>query len=156
MKKISKGLCLAVAMFVCLTVVRPVDAATKYSKSEKNLALALACYQDDRLLCPDSFKIKSINKINYVLDKDYYDIYEVLDLLGCVKTISWEVTYTAENGFGATVKETMYVSSTGNYFEEDDLDFDEYHDKTNYAKSRKSKAFVKKIKKLTSKYYKEF
>lgn len=156
MKKFTKGLCLLLAMVVCLTMVQPVDAATKYSKSEKKLAWALACYQDDQLLCPDSFKIKSISKVNYTLDKDCYEMYEAWDMLDYAKTISWKVTYTAENGFGATVKESMYVSSAGQYFEEDDLDFEEYHDKTNYAKSSKSKSFVKKIKKLTSKYYKEF
>ena len=36
------------------------------------------------------------------------------------------------------------------------IDFEDYTDKTSYAKSGKSKSFVKKIKKLTSKYYKEF
>ena len=84
-----------------------------------------------------------------------YEVYEAWDLLDYVKTIDWKVTYIAENAFGANVNEVVYVSSTGNYFGEDDIDFEEYHDKTDYAKSNKSDSFVKKIKKLTSKYYKE-
>jgi hypothetical protein len=155
MKKITKGLCLILAIVACLTIVQPVNAATKYSKAEKKLAWSLACYQDNELLCPDTFKIKNISKVKYVLDKENYEMYEALDLLDYVKTIDWKVTYIAENAFGANVKEVVYVSSTGNYFGEDDIDFEEYHDKTDYAKSNKSDSFVKKIKKLTSKYYKE-
>ena len=43
MKKITKGLCLLLAVIVCLSVVQPVSAKTKYTKTEKNLAYTLAC-----------------------------------------------------------------------------------------------------------------
>ena len=59
--------------------------------------------------------------------------------------------------FGAPVKDTLYVSYTWDPFDNDDVDIEEdYLDKTNYDKSNMSKSFVKKVKKLTSKYYNEF
>ena len=156
MKKITKGLCLLLAVVACLSVVQPVSAKTKYTKTEKNLAYTLACYQDSELLDQDSFKIRKISKVKYVLNKDNFEVYDACGILDSYKTIAWKVDYTASNAFGATVQDTMYVTSTWNYCSEEDFDFEEYTDKTNYAKSRKSKPFVKKIKKLTSKYYKEF
>lgn len=156
MKKITKGLCLLLATIMCLTVVQPVNAKTKYTKSEKNLAYTLAVFQDSELWDPDSFKIKKISKVKYVLNKDNFEVYEACGILDDYKTITWKVDYTASNAFGATVQDTMYVTSTWTYCSEDDMDFEEYTDKTNYANSSKSKSFVKKIKKLTSKYYKEF
>lgn len=155
MKKITKGLCLLLAVAVCLSVVQPVSAKTKYTKTEKNLAYTLACYQDSELLDPDSFKIRKISSVKYTLNRDNYEGYEAWGILDDYKTITWKVDYTASNAFGATVQDTMYVTSTWTYCSEDDMDFEEYTDKTNYAKSSKSKSFVKKIKKLTSKYYKE-
>ena len=156
MKKITKGLCLLLAVVACLSVVQPVSAKTKYTKTEKNLAYTLACYQDSELLDQDSFKIRKISKVKYVLNKDNFEVYDACGILDSYKTIAWKVDYTASNAFGATVQDTMYVTSTWNYCSEEDFDFEEYTDKTNYAKSSKSKSFVKKIKKLTSKYYKEF
>ena len=156
MKKISKGLCLLLVVAVCLTVVQPVSAKTKYTKTEKNLAFALACYQDNELLDPDSFKIRKISRVKYALNKDNYEGYEAWGILDDYKTIAWKVDYTAANAFGGIVRDTVYVTSTLAYCSEDDIDFEEYTDKTNYAKSRKSKSFVKKIKKLTSNYYKKF
>ena len=38
----------------------------------------------------------------------------------------------------------MYVTSTWAYCYEEDIDFEEYTDRTNYTKSKKSKSFVKK------------
>lgn len=156
MKKITKGLCLLLAVVMCLTVVQPVNAKTKYTKTEKNLAFALAVFQDNELLDPDSFKIKKIRKIKYVLNKDNFEVYAACGILDSYRTITWKVDYTASNAYGGIVKESVYVTSTWNYCSEEDIDFEDYTDKTNYSKSSKSKSFVKKIKKLVSKYYKEF
>lgn len=156
MKKISKGLCLLLVVVVFLSTVQPVSAKTKYTKTEKNLAFALACYQDNELLDPDSFKIRKISSVKYTLNKDNYEGYEAWGILDDYKTITWKVDYTAANAFGGNVMDTVYVTSTWAYCSEDDIDFEEYTDKTNYAKSSKSKSFDKKIKKLTSKYYKDF
>ena len=38
MKKITKGLCLLLAVVVCLSGVQSVSAKTKYTKAEKKLA----------------------------------------------------------------------------------------------------------------------
>ena len=156
MKKITKGLCLLLVVVVCLTVVQPVSAKTKYTKTEKNLAFALACYQDNELMDPDSFKIRKISRIKYALNKDNYEGYEAWGILDDYKTITWKVDYAASNAFGGIVRDTVYVTSTWAYCSGDDINFEEYTDITNYAKRSKSKSFVKKIKKLTSKYYKEF
>ena len=156
MKKITKGLCLLLAVIVCLSGVHPVNAKTKYTKDEKNLAYTLACYQDGNLLYPESFKIRKISSVKYTLNKDNYEGYEAWGILDDYKVITWKVDYTAANAFGGIVRDTVYVTSTWAYCSEDDIDFEEYTDKTNYAKSSKSKSFVKKIKKLMSKYYKEF
>ena len=156
MKKISKGLCLLLVVAVCLTVVQPVSAKTKYTKTEKNLAYTLAVFQDSELLCPDSFKIRKISRVKYTLNKDNYEGYEAWGILDDYKTIAWKVDYTASNAFGGIVRDTVYVTSTWAYCSEEDMDFEEYTDKTNYAKNSKSKSFVKKIKKLTSKYYNGF
>ena len=156
MKKITKGLCLLLVVVACLTAVQPVSATTTYTKTEKNLAFALACYQDNELLDPDSFKIRKISRVKYTLNKDNYEGYEAWSILDDYKTIAWRVDYTAANAFGGIVRDTVYVTSTWAYCSEDDIDFEEYTDKTNYAKSSKNKSFVKRVKKLTSKYYKEF
>ena len=156
MKKITKGLCLLLTIVMCLTVTQPVYAKTKYTKAEKKLAFALACYQDD-LLYPESFNIKKISKVKYTVIKDYYESLDAWGILDDCKTITWKVDFTAYNVFGAPVKDTLYVSSTWVPFDNDDVDIEEdYIDKTNYAKSSMSKSFVKKVKKLTSKYYNEF
>ena len=157
MKKITKGLCLLLTIVMCLTVTQPVYAKTKYTKAEKTLAFALACYQDDDLLYPESFNIKKISKVKYTVIKDYYESLDAWGILDDCKTITWKVDFTAYNVFGAPVKDTLYVSSTWVPFDNDDVDIEEdYIDKTNYAKSNMSKSFVKKVKKLTSKYYNEF
>ena len=156
MKKISKWLCLLLVVVVCLATVQPVSAKTKYTKTEKNLAFALACYQDNELLDPDSFKIRKISRVKYTLNKDNYEGYEAWGILDDYKIIAWKVDYTASNAFGGIVRDTVYVTSTWAYCSEDDIDFEEYTDKTNYSKSSKNKSFVKKIKKLTSKYYNGF
>ena len=81
MKKITKGLCLLLAVVVCLSVVKPVNAKTKYTKTEKNLAFALAVFQDNELLDPDSFKIKKISKVKYILNKDNFEVYAACGIL---------------------------------------------------------------------------
>lgn len=156
MKKNTKELCLLLAVVMCLTVVQPVSAKTKYTKAEKNLAYTLAVFQDSELLDPNSFKIKKISKVRYVLNKDNFEVYTACGILDSYKTIAWKVDYTASNAYGGNVRESVYVTSTWNYCSEEDFDFEEYTDKTNHSKSSKSKSFVKKIKKLVSKYYKEF
>lgn len=156
MKKITKGLCLLLAVVVYLSVVQPISAKTKCTKSEKNLAYTLAVFQDSELLDPDSFKIKKISKVKYVLNKDNFEVYAAYGILDSYKTITWKVDYTASNAYGGNVRESVYVTSTWNYCSEEDFDPEDYTDKTNYAKSSMSKSFVKKIKKLVSKYYKEF
>ena len=156
MKKITKGLCLLLVVVACLAMVQPVSAKTKYTNTEKNLAFTLAIFQDSELLDPDSFKIRKISSVKYTLNKDNYEGYEAWGILDDYKVITWKVDYTAANAFGGIVRDTVYVTSTWAYCSEDDIDFEEYTYKTNYAKSSKSKSFVKKIKKLTSKYYKEF
>lgn len=156
MKKITKGLCLLLAVAVCLSGVHQISAKTKYTKTERDLAYTLACYQDSELLDPDSFKIKKISKVKYVLNKDNFEVYAACGILDSYKTIAWKVDYTASNAYGGNVRESVYVTSTWNYCSEEDFDPEDYTDKTNYAKSSKNKSLVKKIKKLTSKYYKEF
>ena len=156
MKKITKGLCLLLAIVICLSGVQSISAKTKYTKAEKNLAYTLAVFQDSELLDQDSFKIRKISSVKYALNKDNYEGYEAWGILDDYKTITWKVDYTASNAFGATVQDTMYVTSTWTYCSEDDMDFEEYTDKTNYANSSKSKSFVKKIKLLTLIFYKGF
>ena len=156
MKKITKGLCLLLVVAACLSMVQPISAKTKYTKTEKNLAYTLAAFQDNELLDPDSFKIRKISRVKYTLNKDNYEGYEAWGILDDYKMITWKVDYTAANALGGIVRDTVYVTSTWAYCSEDDIDFEEYTDKTNYSKSSKNKSFVKKIKKLTSKYYKEF
>ena len=156
MKKITKGLCLLLVVVACLATVQPVCAKTKYTKTEKNLSYTLAVFQDSELLDPDSFKIRKISSVKYTLNKDNYEGYESWGILDDYKTIAWKVDYTASNAFGGIVRDTVYVTSTWAYCNEDDIDFEEYTDKTNYAKSGKSKSFVKKIKKLASRYYNGF
>ena len=156
MKKITKGLCLLLVVVACLTIIQPVSAKTKYTKAEKNLAYTLAVFQDSELLDPDSFKIRKISRVKYALNKDNYEGYEAWGILDDYKMITWKVDYTASNALGGIVRDTVYVTSTWAYCSEDDIDFEEYTDKTNYAKNGKSKSFVKKIKKLTSKYYNGF
>ena len=157
MKKITKGLCLLLTIVMCLTATQPVYAKTKYTKAEKKLAFTLACYQDNELLYPESFKIKKISKVKYTVIKDYYESLDAWGILDDCKTITWKVDFTAYNVFGEPVQDTLYVSSTWVPFDDDDVDIEEdYIDKTNYDKSNMSKSFVKKVKKLTSKYYNEF
>ena len=70
MKKITKGLCLLLAVIMCLIVVQPVNAKTKYTKAEKNLAYTLAVFQDNELWDPDSFKIRKMSSVKYTLNKE--------------------------------------------------------------------------------------
>lgn len=156
MKKITKGLCLLLVIAVCLATVQPVSAKTKYTKTEKNLAYTLAVFQDSELWNPDSFKIKKISRVKYALNKDNFEAYYAYGILDDYKMITWKVDYTAANAFGGIVRDTVYITPTWAYCSEDDIDFEEYTDKTNYAKNDKGKSFVKKVRKLTSKYYKEF
>lgn len=151
MMKRKNLIALLMVVVMCVVMVQPVGAATKYTKTEKKLAQSLALFQDIDLVDPDSFKIKHIYKVNYTLNKEQYKVYKLYDLLDSCKTIKWEVEYTAKNALGGTIKDTVYISST--YHSITDVDFDEYTDKTDYFKRNTSKKFVDRIKRLTKKYY---
>lgn len=148
-------LSVVLVIVLCIMTVQPVSAATKYTNAERKLAQTLAYYQDSELLNPDSFKIRHIYKVRYLLKSENYEVYDMLDILDAYKNLAWEIDYTATNSFGATVRDTLYISSTYSYANIDDIDFEEYNNKTNYKTKNRSKAFVNKIKKLTKKYYDE-
>ena len=156
MKKITKGLCLLLAVAMCLIVVQPVSAKTKYTKTEKNLAYTLAAFQDNELLDPDSFKIRKISSVKYTLNKDNYEGYEAWGILDDYKTITWKVDYTAANAFGGIVRDTVYVTSTWAYCGEDDIDFEEYTDKTNYSKTARVNHLLRESKNLRQNTIKNF
>ena len=148
-------LSVVLVIVLCIMTVQPVSAATKYTNAERKLAQTLANYQDNELIDPDSFKIRHIYKVRYSLKSENYEAYDAWGLLDSYKNLAWEIDYTAKNSFGGTVRDTLYISSTYYYTNIDDIDFDEYNDKTNYKTKNRSKAFVNKIKKLTKKYYDE-
>lgn len=148
MKKISKWLYLLLAVVMCLTVVQPVNAKTKYTKAEKNLAYTLAVFQDSELWDPDSFKIKKISKIKYVLNKDNFEVYAACGILDNYKTITWKVDYTASNAYGGIVKESVYITSTWNYCSEEDFDFEEYTDKLAMLKATRVSHLLRKSRSL--------
>lgn len=50
MKKNTKGLCLLLAVAVCLSGVHQISAKTKYTKTEIDLAYTLACYLLGKLI----------------------------------------------------------------------------------------------------------
>lgn len=153
--KRKRLLTLFLLLSICVVTVQTASAATKYTKVEKKLANSLADFQDSELIDPDSFKIKHIYRVNYVMTKENQKVYKAYGILNAYKTIKWEVEYIAKNSFGGTVKNTVYISSSYYYVEDDDMDFDEYIDKTNYINRNTSKKFLTNVKKLTKKYYNE-
>lgn len=146
-----KLLWIMMAIITCIYMVPTVNAATKYSKTEKKLSETLAAFQDERLVDPDSFKIKRISKIQYTLNEDSYWFYEYSGTIDDVKNIKWKIDYSASNYYGGTVRETVYVSSTYLCLSENDIFLDDYTDDT--GKYKVSKSFTKNVKTLTKKYY---
>lgn len=154
MKKITKGLCLLLAVVVCLTVVQPVSAKVQYTKTERNLATIIAYYQATYLEVPESFEIKKISKINYTANEDYAKKLQSWGLYKSRKTLSWKIDYTERNESGETVNSTVYFSSKFvSYYGDINEIPKKYDDNTDYAKSEPSKKFVKHVKKLTKQTY---
>lgn len=140
---------MAIIMFIYMAPT--VNAATKYSKTEKKLSETLATFQDERLVDPDSFKIRRISKVQYTLNEDSYWFYEYSGTIDDVKKIKWKIDYSATNYYGGTVRETVYVSSTYLCLSENDIFLDDYN--SNTCKSKVSKSFTKNVRTLTKKYY---
>nr|DAF75125.1 MAG TPA: hypothetical protein [Caudoviricetes sp.] len=154
MKKITKGLCLLLAVVVCLTVVQPVSAKAKYTKTERNLATIIAYYQATYLEVPESFEIKKISKINYTANEDYVKKLQSWGLYKSRKTLSWKIDYTESNESGETVSNSLYISSKGYPYYGNTAEIEKkYDDNTDYTKSNVSKKFVKHVKKLTKQTY---
>ena len=76
-----KLLSIVLALVVLVSLMQPTYAKTKYTKTEKKLAETIACFQEDNLIDPDSFRIRRIHRVKYKLDKDVYFIYEAYGLL---------------------------------------------------------------------------
>lgn len=145
-------LCVLLIMVLCLTCIQPVEAATKYSATEKKLAKVLATFQDEDLTYPGSFKIQRIYKVNYKLKSNWYDAYEAYGILDDAKKIIYEVEYTAQNSLGGIVREYVYITSTYCYIDYSSIDLEDYKETTQWAK--KSRTFTKHVKTLTKNYYK--
>lgn len=154
-KKIKTTIIVMVLIF-SLGIISPISAMakTKYTKTEKKIARNLSYFQEE-LIDPDSFRIKNIYKVKYVLMDEYADYYKNLGIYNRCKTLKYAIKYTAKNMLGGTVSDYVYLSSKYYYFDSDSIDFDEYIDKTNYAKSKQSKKTLKNVRKLTKKYYNE-
>lgn len=151
--KIKRILAVLLIFSLCLGTVNKVSAKTKYTYAQKQLAETLAGYQSD-LMDPDAFKIRHIYKVNYVLKEKYREYYRKLGLTQL--NIKWEVEISGTNAFGGTVRQTIYISSGYTPYDEDEIDFHEYTDKTDPFKMFKSSAWIKKVKKLTKIYYKRY
>lgn len=149
------SLMLVLVMFV--TLVQPTYAKTKYTKTEKNLAKTIASFQEDDLLDPDSFKLKKIHKVKYVLSPDIRWLYKEAGIYEDYKTIKWAVDFTAKNGYGGRVKNTIYITSTYCYFvdEGDGTSLYDYDDCTDYFGKTNTKTLTKHVKALAKKYYED-
>lgn len=157
MKKIIKGLCLLLAVVVCLSVVQPVSAKRKYTKTETNIATTIAYYQATYLDIPDSFNIQKISKINYTANENYTKKLKSWGIYKSRKTLSWKIDYTERNESGETVSNVLYISSKGYPYYGDTTEIDKkYIDNTDYAKSSVSKKFTKHVKKLAAQTYNEY
>lgn len=156
MSKKIRTTIIVMALIFSLGIINPmyVGAKTKYTKTEKKIARNLSYFQDE-LINPDSFKIKNIYKVKYVLMNEYADYCKDLGIYNRCKTLTYAIKYTAKNMLGGTVTDYVYLSSKYYYFDSDSIDFDEYIDKTNYTKSKQSKKMLKNVRKLTKKYYNE-
>ena len=83
-----------------VSLIQPADAKAKCTNGGKKVAETIACFQEDNLVDPDSFRIRRIHRVKYKLDKDVYSLYEAYGLLKDSKTIKWEVDYSAKNSIG--------------------------------------------------------
>ena len=154
MKKFIKGLCMLLAVVACLTMVQPVSAKVKYTKTEQKLAGEIAYYQLCYIDIPDSFKIQKITKINYTVNDSYAKTLEKWGLKKSRETLRWKVDYTERNESGETVNGVIYFSSKFvPYYGDINEIPNKYNDNTDYSKSEPSKKFVKNVKKLAKQTY---
>lgn len=157
MKKITKGLCLLLAVVVCLSVAQPVSAKVKYTKTERDLATTIAYYQATYLDVPDSFKIKKISKIDYTANEEYTKKLESWGLYKSRKTLRWKIDYTERDESGETVSNSLYISAKGYAYYGDTAEVNKkYVDNTDYTKSAVSKKFAKHVKKLATETYNRY
>lgn len=79
--------------------------------------------------------------------KEYYDL--------AYKKYKWRVSYSATNGFGATVTNVVYVTSGGKSWSPDELSDEVLYKGKNVKKLSKTKlaAIKKKIKAINYEYY---
>ena len=154
MKKLFKGLSMLLAVVVCLTMVQPVGAKVKYTKTEQKLASEIAYYQLCYIDVPDSFKIQKITKINYTANEEYTKTLEKWGLYKSRNTLSWKIDYTECDESGKTVNGVLYFSNKFvSYYGDPDEIQEKYDDNTDYTKSETSKKFVKHVKKLAKETY---
>lgn len=154
MKKLFKGLSMLLAVVACLTMVQPVSAKVKYTKTEQKLAGEIAYYQLCYIDIPDSFKIQKITKINYTVNDSYAKTLEKWGLKKSRETLQWKVDYTERNESGETVNGVIYFSSKFvPYYGDINEIPNKYNDNTDYSKSEPSKKFVKNVKKLAKQTY---
>lgn len=154
MKKFIKGLCMVLAVVVCLMGVQPVSAKVKYTKTEQKLAGEIAYYQLCYIDIPDSFKIQKITKINYTVNDRYAKTLEKWGLKKSRETLKWKVDYTERNESGETVNGVIYFSSKFvPYYGDINEIPNKYNDNTDYSKREPSKKFVKNVKKLAKQTY---
>lgn len=154
MKKLFKGLSMLLAVVACLTMVQPVSAKVKYTKTEQKLAGEIAYYQLCYIDIPDSFKIQKITKINYTVNDSYAKTLEKWGLKKSRETLRWKVDYTERNESGETVNGVIYFSSKFvPYYGDINEIPNKYNDNTDYSKSEPSKKFVKNVKKLAKQTY---
>lgn len=154
MKKLFKGLSMLLAVVACLTMVQPVSAKVKYTKTEQKLAGEITYYQLCYIDIPDSFKIQKITKINYTVNDSYAKTLEKWGLKKSRETLRWKVDYTERNESGETVNGVIYFSSKFvPYYGDINEIPNKYNDNTDYSKSEPSKKFVKNVKKLAKQTY---
>ena len=157
MKKITKGLCLLLAIVICLSGVQPISAKTKYTKTERDLATTIAYFQATYLDVPDSFKIKKISKINYTANEEYAKKLQSWGLYKSRKTLSWKIDYTECSESGETISNYLYISANAYPYYGDTAEVNKkYVDNTDYAKSTVSKKFAKNVKKLATQIYNRY
>ncbi len=148
-----KLLPIVLALVMIVTLVQPTYAKTKYTKTEKNIAMTLANFQEEDLVDPDSFKIKKVREVKYVLNEDIRWLYKEAGIYKDYKTIKWAVDFTAKNSYGGRVKNTIYISSTYCYFADDGTCLEDYDDCTNHYNKTNTKKLTKHVKTLAKKYY---
>lgn len=151
-KKVTMVIILVLS--ICFTSISAnAKKKVKYTKTEKKLAEAIANYQFNNLIDPDSFKLKAIYKVNYKLKDDYADMYKELGEYEQIKTVSYFIMYTGANAFGDTVTNYFYISSTYHCFDNNEVVEFMYKKCANYNPYKVKKKFFNNVKKLEKKYY---